>query len=252
MKPIVILVNPKYSGNVGAISRCMANFNVEELRIVGEKDIINEEAKIRAVHSKYILENAKFYNNLSEAIKDIDYTVATSGAISGDKNLKRIPITPKELAVKHLKLNGKLGLVFGREDYGLYNDELKLCDLFVSVPTSENYPIMNLSHAVSVILYELYCANLENTKEKYSTVNINSASKLEKDILLKLFSNFVNNNNTIPEYRKELCITIFKRIISRAFINGKEANTLMCVFKNNNKNNKNKNNNNNKIDNNSK
>ena len=227
MKPIVILVNPKYSGNVGAIARNMMNFGVDELRIVGNKEILNNEAYVRSVHAKNILNNAKFYDTLNEAIEDIDFVVGTSGAISGDRNLKRVPITPRELAEKHKTLDGKLGIVFGREDDGLSNKELELCDLFVSIPTSEKYPIMNLSHAVSVILYELYLSSIESPYN----VKMREASKLEKDILLNLFNDFVDNNKYVPEYRKELCKTIFKRIISRAFISGKEANTLMCVFK---------------------
>jgi TrmH family RNA methyltransferase len=227
MKPIVILVNPKYGGNVGAIARNMMNFGVDELRIVGNKEILNNEAYVRAVHAKNILNNAKFYNNLNDAIEDIDFVVGTSGAVSGDRNLKRVPITPRELAEKHKTLDGKLGVVFGREDDGLSNKELELCDLFVSIPTSEEYPIMNLSHAVSVILYELYLSSIESPYN----VKMREASKLEKDILLNLFNDFVDNIKYIPEYRKELCKTIFKRIISRAFISGKEANTLMCVFK---------------------
>ncbi len=227
MKAIVILVNPKYSGNVGAIARNMMNFGIDELRIVGNKDILNNEAYIRAVHAKNILNNAKFYNSLKDAIKDIDFIVATSGAVSGDRNLKRVPITPRELAEKHNTLKGKLGVVFGREDDGLSNKELELCDLFVSIPTSNEYPIMNLSHAVSIILYELYISSIENPYN----VKMREASKLEKDILLNFFNDFVDNNKYIPKHRKELCKTIFKRIISRAFISGKEANTLMCVFK---------------------
>ena len=227
MKAVVILVNPKYSGNVGAIARNMMNFGVNELRIVGDRSILNDEAYIRAVHAKEVLNNAKFYNNLEDAIKDIDFVVGTSGAISGDRNIKRVPITPRELAEKHKTLNGTMGIVFGREDDGLSNKELELCDLFVSIPTSKEYPIMNLSHAVSVILYELYVSSLETPYN----VNMREASKLEKDVLLNIFNEFVDKNEYIPEYRKELCKTIFKRIISRAFISGKEANTLMCVFK---------------------
>jgi TrmH family RNA methyltransferase len=227
MKAVIILVNPKYSGNVGAIARIMMNFDVNELRIVGSKDILNDEAYIRAVHAKNILKSAKFYNTLSDAVKDIDFIVGTSGAVSGDRNLKRVPITPRDLAEKHNSLSGSLGLVFGREDDGLSNNELELCDLFVSIPTSDQYPIMNLSHAVSVILYELYISSIENPYN----VKMREASKLEKNILLNLFYEFVDKNNHIPEHRKKLCKTIFKRIISRAFISGKEANTLMCVFK---------------------
>ena len=238
MNIIVILVNPKYGGNVGAIARCMMNFAINELRIVGDKNILDNEAYIRAVHSKKILENTKFYNSLCDAIEDIDIVVGTSGAISGDKNLKRIPITPRELT-KHRELKGNIGIVFGREDDGLSNKDLELCDLFVSIPTSKEYPIMNLSHAVSVILYELYISSLE----KVYNVNMREASKVERDMLLKIFGEFVDSNKGIPEYRKELCKTIFKRIINRAFISGKEANTLMCAFKDKLKNNNCKNDN---------
>ncbi|AXI25454.1 rRNA methyltransferase [Methanofervidicoccus sp. A16] len=227
MEPVVILVNPKYSGNVGAIARCMKNFEVKELRIVGNKNILDKEAYIRSVHAKDILDKALFYNSLEDAIEDIDLVVGTSGIVSGDRNLKRVPITPRELAEKHLELKGKIGLVFGREDDGLTNRELDLCDLFLSIPTSPEYPVMNLSHAVAVILYELYISKLE----KPFPVKMREASKLEKDTLIKLFEDFVDTNENIPEYRKELCKVIFKRIVSRAFISGKEANTLMCAFR---------------------
>ncbi|AEF97105.1 RNA methyltransferase [Methanotorris igneus] len=230
MEPIVIFVNPKYSGNVGAIARNMKNFGVKELRIVGNRDILDKEAYIRAVHAKDILDNAKFYNSLKDAIEDIDFVVATSGAIGGDRNLKRVPITPREFAKRSLEIEGKVGIVFGREDDGLTNEELELCDLLVSIPTSEEYPIMNVSHAVAVILYELYVTRVEHEKEIPYNVKMRVASKLEKEILIKLFNEFVDKSN-IPDYRKDLCKVIFKRIISRAFISGKEANTLMCVFR---------------------
>jgi TrmH family RNA methyltransferase len=157
----VILVNPKYSGNVGSIARVMMNFGFEELRIVGDKNIINNEAYMMAVHAREILDNAKFYKTFDEAIEDLDFVIATSGARGGDRNLKRVPITPKELADKILEVKGNVGIVFGREDDGLRNDEIDKCDLLVSIPTSEKYPIMNLSHAVAVILYEVYAKNAE-------------------------------------------------------------------------------------------
>ena len=101
--------------------------------------------------------------------------------------------------------------------------------LLRSVPTSENYPIMNLSHAVSIILYELY---YESTSGEIPyNLRMKKASKIEKDVLLKFFNEFVDISKGVPDYRKEICKTIFKRIVSRAFISGKEANSLVCVFK---------------------
>ena len=119
---------------------------------------------------------------------------------------------------------------FTKDKYVLTNEELELCDLLVSIPTSEEYPIMNVSHAVSVVLYELYVTRVEFERKIPFNVKMRVASKLEKEILVRLFNEFVDKSD-IPDYRKDLCKVIFKRIVNRAFISGKEANTLMCVFK---------------------
>ena len=224
----VILVNPKYSGNVGSIARVMMNFGFEELRIVGDKSIINNEAYMMAVHAREILDNAKFYKTFDEAIDDLDFVIATSGARGGDRNLKRVPITPKELADKILEVKGNVGIVFGREDDGLRNEEIDKCDLLVSIPTSEKYPIMNLSHAVAVILYEIYAKKVGN---KFLDINMREASKEDKELLIRKFNEFIDKNEKIPEHKKELCKIIFKRLVNRAFISGKEAWTLMSAFK---------------------
>ncbi|ACX73117.1 RNA methyltransferase, TrmH family, group 1 [Methanocaldococcus vulcanius M7] len=224
----VVLVNPKYGGNVGSIARVMMNFDFKELRIVGSKEILNKEAYMMAVHAKDILNNAKFYDTFEEAIKDLDFVIATSGARGGDRNLKRVPITPKELALQLLEIEGNVGIVFGREDDGLTNEELEKCDLLVSIPTSNLYPIMNLSHAVAVILYEIYSTRVGN---RFLDVNMREASRKDKDLLINKFNEFIDRNEKIPEHKKELCKIIFKRLVNRAFISGKEAWTLMSAFK---------------------
>ncbi len=223
----IILVEPKYSGNVGSICRVMKNFDFYDLRIVGSREIINDEAKMMAMHARDILESAKFYNNFDEAIEDLDFIIATSGARGGDRNLKRVPITPKELADKIYSINGNIGIVFGREDDGLRNEEVEKCDLLLSIPTSKKYPIMNLSHAVAVVLYELYCKKINN---KFEDINIREASKEDKELLIKKFNEFIDKKN-LPEHKKRLCKIIFKRLVNRAFITGKEAWTLMSAFK---------------------
>ncbi len=207
----------------------MMNFDVEELRIVGTPEILDDEAYIRAVHAKNILNNAKFYSKLEDAISDIDFTVATTGAVCGDRNVNRVPITPRELAKKHSSISGTLGIVFGREDDGLKNEDVELCDILVSVPTSNKYPILNLSHAVSVILYEIYFESF--SKDIPYDLNMKNASVDEKNALLRFFNEFVDRSKDVPDYRKDICKTIFKRIVGRAFISGKEANSLICVFK---------------------
>jgi len=155
-KFVVVLVEPKIQGNIGAVARAMMNFDVRRLRIAGGNEI-TEEARRRAVHAQGILDDVVFYPTFEDAVKDLSLKVATTGvAPDNQKRHLRSHLELEEFAGKVFKHEGRIGLIFGRENYGLYNSELQLCDVVVNIPTSDDYPIMNLSHAVSTVLYRLY------------------------------------------------------------------------------------------------
>ncbi|MDG6219320.1 MAG: RNA methyltransferase, partial [Candidatus Thermoplasmatota archaeon] len=141
----VILVEPKYSGNVGAIARCMMNFDVEQLILVNPCDL-DDEAYIRAVHATSILDTALICDSFKEAVTQVDFVVGTSAIYTNsEKKHIRIPVSLKDFVDKIQKVNGTIGLVFGREDYGLLIEELAVCDLLVTIPSSKSYPSLNLS-----------------------------------------------------------------------------------------------------------
>ncbi len=164
----IILVRPKYDGNIGAVARTVLNFGIKDLRIVGTTGIWSEEARNRAKHAQDVLDSCKIYENLNEAIHDCSLVIGTSGKREiGDRISFRHFIPPEELPKRLVSVEGRVAFVFGPEDIGLTNEELHDCDLLVTIPTWEGYPILNLSHAVSIICYTWY-VNISSSKKRES------------------------------------------------------------------------------------
>ena len=134
----------------------MKNFGVTELVLVNPCPL-GAEARQRAMHGVDILEAAQIVPNLDASIKDADLIVGTSGVDTvSEKRFSRIAIRPREFAEKVRQAEGIVALLFGREDFGLLDGELRRCDLLVKVPAADEYPILNMSHAASILLYELF------------------------------------------------------------------------------------------------
>ena len=217
---VIVLVEPKYEGNVGAVARAMKNFGLTNLRIVGSN--IGEEAYKRAMHAKDVLENAGMVNTFEEGIKGLDYVAGTSGIVNlNEKKHIRNPLTLKEFAEKIYEIDGKIGLVFGREDFGLLNHELEKCDIVVTIPCDETYPVMNLSHAAALFFYEIGTKKLiEKPME---------SSGFEKEKLHEHFSKLLDKID-YPGYKKLGTKILFRRIIGRAGLSKWEFHRLMGVF----------------------
>ena len=155
----IILVEPIYAGNVGAVARIMHNFSMENLRIVGTIPTKNDY--IMAVHSNHILEQAQTFDTLADAVADLDRVVALSRRVG---KTKPIDMNPRETAAYvHEIQELKTGIVFGRETYGLTDLEADLCPLRCHIPSNPDFPSLNLSQAVGIACWELYQTRIENS-----------------------------------------------------------------------------------------
>jgi len=200
----------------------MANFDFKNLILINPRDL-NDECYARAMHASSILEKAKICTNFKDAIKDIDYLVATSSIDSkNDKKHLRNALLLEDFSEKIYDVEGNVGLVFGREDYGLFNEEISLCDTLIRIPTSDSYPSLNLSHAVALVLYSLYIKRSQKDEKR-------TISNLEKEKLYGFFSEILNEIN-YPEHKKENTEIMFRRIMGRAMPSKWEYHTLMGVF----------------------
>jgi len=161
----VILVEPVYKGNIGSVARIMNNFEFCNLRIVGK--IPEKEDFVIGVHSEDILQSAVIFDSFPKAIKDMDRVIAVSRR-QGAKKL--VDFNPKQLA-EYVNTSEKLkiGLVFGRETFGLTDEEADLCDLRCYIKANDNFPSLNLAQAAGVILYEIY--SITETRQKQTSTS---------------------------------------------------------------------------------
>lgn len=224
----IVLVEPKYQGNIGMVARVMKNFNFSELVLVNPKTKIGKEARKMASHAQDVLDDVKILKNFSQLSELYDFLIATSAIVATDRNYLRTPIFPENLK-KSIKLKGKIALIFGREDYGLFNNEIKECDLLLTIPTSRSYPTLNIAVSVAILLYEI--SKFKNKRElKGKMRKFESANIIEKKILLEKFNELIDQ---LYENETQRCIVkkTFKTLIGRAFISGREAQSLIGVFR---------------------
>ena len=201
----------------------MANFNFDNLYLINPCKL-NDECYTRAMHAQNIIDYAKIFKSFTEGIDNLDYLIATSSIESkSDKKHLRNAVLLENLSKKIYEIDGKIGLVFGREDYGLYNEEIASCDIMLKIPTSEKYPSMNLSHSVTVVLYTLYINKKKELKKK------RTIGKIEKEKLFNFFSDLLDEIN-YPKHKKENTKIMFKRMMGRAMPSKWEYHTLMGVL----------------------
>tara|TARA_Y100001968_G_scaffold306516_1_gene323420 strand:- start:1722 stop:2468 length:747 start_codon:yes stop_codon:yes gene_type:complete len=186
----VILVEPSGSINLGSIARLCKNFEVSELRLVNPKcDPSNAESQRMAVKGRKLLEESKIYSSLTDAIADCSLVVATAGRIDHGE----IPILSPQFLLNWLNRIDpeiSIGLIFGREDNGLTNQELLLANKVLTISTSSNYPSLNISHAVAIALHELTKSEGGSSSiKKHTSANpsdINSCLLDMEDLLLSV------------------------------------------------------------------
>ena len=218
----IILVEPETEGNIGAVARVMKNFDFEELILINPKaNHLGREALDRATHAKSILKKAKIKD--FSCLKSFDYLIGTTAMLGSDYNIPRSPLTPEQLAEKISKAKGKIGILIGREGTGLNNEEIRKCDFIVAIPTSKKYPTMNISHAVSIILYELF---KKLGKEKINK-HINFATKKDKEIILRYVNKVLDKMEFSTKEKKETQRIVWKRIVGKAMLTKREAFALM-------------------------
>ncbi|MEA1969989.1 MAG: RNA methyltransferase [Thermodesulfobacteriota bacterium] len=159
----IVLNRPKHPGNIGAVARCAKNMGISSIIVVNPLNADRKKIEQLATHFALdIVEKIKYFDRLDLALAPFNYIVGTTGR-SGDTSLKRSMVYPGKMAedIADISQNNRVALVFGPEDRGLTNRELKYCDVLVKIPTSEDLKSVNLSHAVMIICYEIFTARSE-------------------------------------------------------------------------------------------
>ncbi|HWR25162.1 MAG TPA: RNA methyltransferase [Methanosarcina sp.] len=218
----IVLVEPIYQGNVGSVARAMKNFGYTDLVLVNPCKL-EGEARAMSSHAREVLEGAKITSTLAEAVKGTNLQIGTTGvgSLKTGEHIRLPLYTLRELKEKLKDYKGKVAILFGREDIGFRNDELKSFDMLITVPTSEEYPIMNLSHAVAVVLYEL---------TELDGGNSPLADGFDLQLLYGHLDQLLEEID-YPPHKKDKTSLMLRRIFGRAGLTPREVQTLRGIIR---------------------
>ena len=210
----VCLVEPENSGNLGAVARVMKNFGFSKLFLVNPRcSVLCDESKARAMHAYDVLEKAKVIDCI-EKIR-ADYLVATSAKTAAGTTLFRISVSPRGLS-ERIDDSRHYCIVLGRESNGLSNDEIRKCDVLLCIPANKSYPTLNISHALAVILYELF-------QRKHDSSHV--ANRKQRQAVIMLARRALRD---VPN--AENFIEVLESVVNRSFVREKEAQALSGMF----------------------
>ncbi|HVM95643.1 MAG TPA: RNA methyltransferase, partial [Candidatus Acidoferrales bacterium] len=150
----IVLVRPKGAANVGAVARAMKNMGLDDLVVVRPRLASSALAKVMAVHAGDVLQRMRRCDSLLEAVADCALVVGTT---CREGPYRAAAEAPRTVAPRIVDAAARqpVALVFGPEDHGLSNDDLKGCHQLIQIPTADAYPSLNLAQAVMVCCYEL-------------------------------------------------------------------------------------------------
>ena len=224
-----ILVNPQLGENIGSCARSLKNFGFSDLNIVSPRDgWPNTKAKMTSVGAYNVIQKAKIYKTVSNAIEKFDLVFATT-ARKRDVNKKHISIIDfVKLLSKYRKSN--IGIMFGPEASGMSNYDLSLANFIIQIPTSKKLTSLNLSHAVIIICYEIYRAiNSNDFKKEKVLTKLSSKSSMKN--LIKFLEKILDKKNFFKhsEKKKSMILNI-NNIFGRLELSEKELRILFSVI----------------------
>jgi len=227
--PTIVLVRPQLPENIGMVARVMSNFGLKNLIIVKPRDNwFNIKSTNAAKKAKTILNNVKVYNNLNEALKNFTYVISTTNR---KRYLNKNSTIDFKLFNKKINSNKKIAILFGPENSGLSNEDLRLTDLIFTIETNNKNKSLNLSHAVTVICYKIFESNnIKNNKNIKRVNDLVNKGQISKYFDF-LFQKLENRNFFVPKEKTESMKNNIYNIYLKSSLSKKELQTLWGITK---------------------
>ncbi len=234
--PIVILVNPQLGENIGACARAMLNFGLTQMRIVDPRDgWPNDKALSASSGAVEVIENAQIYDRIEEAVGDLTHIYATTART---RELVKPVLSPGAAAAEIKALDratdgqSKTGIMFGRERWGLNNEEVSLADTIITYPVNPAFSSLNLGQAVLLFAYEWFAGGDDRyTAELPET----RAGRADKKDLINFFDHLEDELKTSgflwPEEKVPGMVRNLRAMFTRADLMHHEVLTLRGVVR---------------------
>ena len=224
----IVLVEPQGPINVGAVCRCMLNFGFTDLRLVNPCNTYRSlKARRMALKAESILIRAPVFSSLQQALADCHQAFGTTRRFGKYREDFLSPEQSATLACAQSS-SSRVALVFGREDRGLHTSELDLCQYFVTIPTHDAYPSMNLSHAVALLLYELRKARLN--AQSIPTEDTLPALASDVENMFQHMRRTLLNADYLDPQNPDHILRAFRRLFGRTALSDREVRILQGLW----------------------
>ncbi len=211
----IVLHRPKYSENIGAAARAACNMGIKRLKVVAPENYDLDKILKLATHAASpVVEKIDLHDNLYDAVADFYYVVGTTARMGGQRHVVTSPLVVAEKLVS-ISANNNVAIIFGPEDRGLSNEDIRFCHILVNIPTAD-FSSINLGQAVMIMCYAIYNAGVDERNK--NVPRLASRHELEgmyvqlKDILARI--SYINPEN--PDYWMLKFRDFFNRVQLRA------------------------------------
>jgi tRNA/rRNA methyltransferase len=230
--PVVILVEPQLGENIGMAARAMGNFALSRLRIVNPRDgWPNVSAQRAAAGADHILDHAKLFDTIEQAVADCTLLFATTARAHDQAK----PVVAPEVAAREIAASvaggATVGILFGRERSGLLNEEVALADRIVTFPVNPGFASLNLAQAVLLMGYEWFKLSTEGALPFSMPERSERASQHQ---MQAFFDNLVRELDRVeflrPPEKRETMLVNLRNIFARMEPTKQDMHTLHGVI----------------------
>ncbi|MBT5216756.1 MAG: RNA methyltransferase [Gammaproteobacteria bacterium] len=225
----IVLVETSHPGNIGSVARAMKNMGLSRLILINPKKFPHDEASALAGNAGDVLEKAKIFGSIKEAVKNSKIIFATSAR---ERTIEWPVASAKDAAqeINQLAAEGlEVSILFGREDRGLTNEELQLSNKHLIIPAHPEYPVLNIAMSTQVVCYELYQASQHEPIGPWQDFPEYSAEELTH--LIEHFNETVFNLKLIDPANPKQILTRMERMFRRLYPDQMEGNFLRGFLK---------------------
>lgn len=231
--PVIVLVEPQLGENIGMVARAMANFGLSELRLVNPRDgWPSEKARAAASKADHVIDATQVFDTLEQAIADLNFVYATTARERYGFKPVRSPVVAAATLRLKFRAGERTGILFGRERWGLSNEEVALADEIVTFPVNPAFASLNIAQAVLLMSYEWLKSGMEDlSRTPFQAVEQRPSTKEE------LFGFFEQVEDALdargyfhPAAKKPKMVDNLRAVLSRRAFTSQEIGVLRGVI----------------------
>ena len=222
----IVLVNPKYPENIGSAARAAWNMGISRIIVVADEYPDHDRMATLATHNAiHLLDSMEFHENLADALEPFSQVVGTTAR----RGRHRMPgNSPREVIQILLPLlpENQVAFLFGAEDRGLTNDDLKYCQLRSAIPTAD-FSSLNLAQAVAIHCYEIFHAVVHEQKNITPAPKIATSHEIEN--MYEQLENSLGNIDFLQEKSHDYYMRNIRQLFSRMRLHSREAHLIRGI-----------------------